>query len=322
MSRLLLVLSGLLALTALPAAAADPAPSPVKAVTWPRGMKPLAYTAVTLDPDHFRTAALVTVAAKPSKSGQDVQRQAGAESAAYAGVSNKTYVISPPPAKATTGPPDSNSRFAFKQSGDAGQAWATTTAAGMPYVDTQAVGQASASGAASWEAWITTTAGHENLYVRFTVPAAELTGFTEQNGPSPWQSRIRAELMINGHPVWMTDNSRTSKLAVGGQGGGGDNCSNGFEGSNTVLPFGESLGFSDAKTASKAKVVNLWLGAFPAGQTVAVSLIVRADAVVARPCCPHDAQGKPEFFCTRATANFSWDGATTPVQFWIGPPKT
>ena len=322
MSRFLVLLSGLLVLAALPAAAADPAPSPVKAVTWARGAKPVAYSEVTLDPAHFRTAALVNVTSKPSLSGQDVQRQAGATSAAYAGVSNKTYVITPPPAKLTSGPPDSNSRYAFKQSGDAGQAWATTTAAGMPYVDTQAVGQASASGAASWQAWITTTAGHENVYVRFTVPAAELTGATEQNGPSPWQSRIRAELMVNGHPVWLSDNSRISKLAVGGQGGGSDNCGNGFEGGNTVLPFGESLGFTDAKPNSKTKVVNLWLGAFPAGQTVAVSLIVRADAVVARPCCPHDAQGKPEFFCTRATANFSWDPATKPVQFWIGPPKT
>ncbi len=319
--RLLAVLSGLVMLTALPAAG-DQAPSPVKAVDWGRMRKSLAYSEVTLDPSNFRTAAAVNVTAKPSQTGQDVQRQPDATSAAYAGLSLKTYAISPPPARATTGEPASSSRFAFKQSGDAGQAWATMTGDGMPYVDTQALGLSSASGSASWQAWITTTAGHENVYVRFVLPSANISGATEQNGPSPWQARVRAELMVNGHPFWLAEGSRVAQLDPNGQGGGGDNCSNGFEGTNKVLAFGAPLGFSDAKETSKQQVVNLWLGAFPAGQTVAVSFIVRADAQVARPCCPHDAQGKPEFFCTRATATVGWDTAAKPVHFWIGPPKT
>jgi hypothetical protein len=317
----LATLTTLLALTATTALAVS-APSPVKTVDWGHTRKSIAFSVVPLTPANFRTAALVNVSGKAGQTGQDVQRAQGATSAAYAGVSLKSYAISPPPGKVTTAGPDGNSRYAFKQSGDAGQAWATTTAGGMPFVDTQALGLSSASGAASWQAWITTTAGHENVYVRFTLPAATITGFTEQNGPSPWQARVRAELMVNGHPVWLTDNSRVAQLAAGGQGGGGDNCSNGFEGTNKVLTYGTSLGFTDAKETSKAQVVNLWLGAFPAGQTVAVSLVVRADAEVMRACCPHDAQGKPEFFCTRATANLAWDDSGNPVEFWIGPPKT
>jgi hypothetical protein len=279
------------------------------------------FTEIPLAQANFRTAALVNVTGKSGPGAQDVARQTGGTAAAYAGVElTSNMPPSPTPGPVTAGPPASGSLFAFKQSGDAGQGWATATGAGMPFVQVQALGLASASGTAAWQAQVTTTPGHENVYVQFRLPKADLTGFTEQNGPSDWQSRIRGEFSVNGHPFWLTEATRVSQLAPGGQGGGGNNCGNGFQGTNKVLAYGTGVGFSDASTTSTAKVVTLWLGAFPDGQTVSFAFNVRADALVKRQCCPKNAMGLPEFFCTRATADVTWDNAALPVRIWTGPP--
>jgi hypothetical protein len=84
--------------------------------------------------------------------------------------------------------------------------------------------------------------------------------------------------------------------------------------------FGKSLGLtSSPNQATTARTVTLWLGTFPAGQTVEVAFVVRTDAQVMSPCCPHNADDMPDQFCTRATVGVNWDDAATPVRFWIGP---
>lgn len=295
--------------------------SPVQVLNAQQAGQLPGFTEIPLASANFRTAALVNVTGKTGPAGQDVARQTNAAAAAYAGIELATNMPpSPTPGPVTAGAPASGSLFAFKKSGDAGQGWATTTAAGMPFVQVQALGLASASGTAAWQAQVTTTPGHENVYVQFRLPKADLTGFTEQNGPSDWQSRVRGEFSVGGHPFWLTEATRISQLAAGGQGGGGNNCSNGFQGGNKVLAYGTGIGFSDANDTSTAKTVTLWLGAFPAGQTVSFSFNVRADTLVKRQCCPKNAMGDPEFFCTRATADVSWDNSATPVRIWIGPP--
>lgn len=294
--------------------------APVTELTFQQAAQLPAFTEVPLFQAGFRTQALVTVSGKSAQTGIDVSRHGDATSAAYAGVLLKSYAISPPPGPASTAAPLSGSVFQFKESGDAGQGWATTTVAGMPFLQTQAVGKASASGTASWTASITTTPGHQNVYVQFQLPVAQLTGATEQNGPSPWQSRMRAEFAVNGHPFWLAEVTRVSRLDAGGQGGGADNCGDGFEGSNKVMGFGKTLSFTDANETSTGQIVTLSLGAFPAGQSVSMGFIVRADAAVERQCCPKNKAGDPEFFCTRATANVAWDSSALPVRIWIGPP--
>ncbi len=294
--------------------------APVKPLTAGQIGQLSGMTELTLAQVNFRAQALGRVSGKPGPTDTEVARQAGATAATLASLQTKTYAINPTPAPATSAAPPGGSVFDFKKSGDAGQAWATTTAAGMPFLFVQAFGQVTANAAASWTASVTTTPGHENVYVQFRLPKARVDGFTEQNGPSDWQSRVRAEFAINGHPFWMAEASRLSQLDPAGQGGGGDNCAGGYQGSNKVLAWGTSVGFSDAQTTSSAQTVTLWLGSFPAGQTVGVGFIARADAQVKRQCCPKDAMGNPEFFCTRATAGVDWDNAATPVRIWIGPP--
>jgi hypothetical protein len=61
------------------------------------------------------------------------------------------------------------------------------------------------------------------------------------------------------------------------------------------------------------------MGSFPPNQTVELSLIVRGETQVERPCCNHAADGTPEEFCTRATLALDWDETPQPVRFWVGP---
>ncbi len=304
-------------LAAALATSAVAAPLPVSELTAQQTATLGGYTQVTLSSANFSTSALVDVQSK-AKSQIGVQRAAQSAAAAYAGVS--TFPISPPPTPVTSGPPPAGAVFDFKVVGDSAQGWATTTPQGMPYLFTQAFGQSHAAGTAGWRAQVVATAASPNLYVQFRLPASLVTGFTEENGPSNWQSRLRAELQIDGHPVW---SSETTRIAlVNGQPGdtGQNNCYGLSEKAKYLSSFGKSLGFtSNADTSSSPKTVTLWLGTYPAGQTVEVALVVRADAQVLSPCCPHNAANMPEQFCTRATAGVNWDAAATPVKFWIGP---
>lgn len=304
------------ALTTTLAGSAEAGPLPVSELNAQQAAQLGGYTPVALSAANFSTAALVNVQSL-SKSQIGVQRASQNPAAAYAGVS--TFPMSPTPSPVTSGPPPGSQVFDFKAVGDSAQGWATTTASGMPFLFTQAFGQSRADGTASWRAQVAVTAQAPNLYVQFRLPAALVTGFTEENGPSNWQSRLRAELQINGHPVWSSEATRIA-LVNGTPGSGSNNCFGLSEKARHLSTFGKDLALtSDADKTSTAKTVTLWLGTYPAGQTVEVAFVVRTDAQVSSPCCPHNADNMPEQFCTRATAGVNWDNMSTPVKFWIGP---
>jgi hypothetical protein len=304
--------------TALLMAVACSAPLPVSELTAQQAATVAGYPEVSLADAGFTTSTLVDVAALAHGTQMDVQREADATAASYAGLS-LPYPIQPPPGPAPSAPPDAGSHIDFKKGGDSGQGWATTTGAGMPFLDLTSFGQASARGTASWTAHVPIGPTDTNLYVQFHLPAAQVTGFTEQNGPSVWQDRLRAELLMNGHPVWSTEAQRMTALG-NPLSNGGDNCINDFEASDDLVVFGPSLGLvSDPGQKSPPKTVTLWMGSFPPNQTVELSLIVRGETQVERPCCNHAADGTPEEFCTRATLALDWDETPQPVRFWVGP---
>lgn len=302
---------------ALALAGCSALPSPVHPLTPQQAAGLGAFTPVPLLSAAFTTSALVQVeGGGPSKN--DVSRHAGATSAGYAGVS-KFDPMSPPGVPATSGEPAGNTRFDFKKAGDSAQGWATMSDAGMPFLSLTAFGLGKASGTASWRARVNTAPGADNVYVQFHLPVATVTGFTEQNGPSRWQSRVRADLFVGGHPFWSTEASRQAELV---DDPGGDSCANGVEKQQYLTAYGSPIGFKADKPgqSSTAQTVTLWLGAFPVGQTVDLSFVVRADAQTFKPCCNKqlDADNK-ELFCTRATATLDWDAGTQPVKLWVGP---
>jgi hypothetical protein len=291
---------------------------PVKELTGPQAAQLSGYTEVTLPAAAFSTMSLANAQTGPNGSQTDAQRGGAAISAAYAGASLPVAPTTPP-GPATSGTPPPDSLFNFQAQGDSAQAWATTTPSGMPFLLVQSFGAGDSAGTASWRARVQMPANATNLYVQFMLPAVEITGFTEQNGPSNWQSRVRAELQMNGHPVWSTEATRISLLNQ--QPTDPTNCSPGlFEKANYLAPFGATLGLtSDHHVSSPAKTVTLNLGGFPSGQTVEVALIVRSDAQVLTHCCKKKVDNETKLFCTRATSSVAWDNTAKPVRFWVGP---
>ena len=292
-------------------------PLPVQVLTSQQAGQVAGFTEISLASANFTTRALSNVQTAPNGSNMDVERAGAATSAAYAGAS-LPFTMSPVPAPAVSGAPPAGAAFDFKKSGDSAQVWATMTSNGMPYLFANAFGASNAAGTASWKATAQIPAGGANLYVQFLLPSASVQGFTEVQGPSTWQSRVSAELQMNGHPVWSTEATRISP--INGTDTAGENCGNTGGRGPYLSTFGVDVGFNgDLQQASAAQPVTLSLGTFPGGQTVDVEMIVRANAQVISPCCPHNMEDQPEQFCSRATASIGWDNTATPVRFWVGP---
>jgi hypothetical protein len=304
------------AATALAGCASDIVP--VRELSAQQAQQLPTLTEIGLAGANFATQALATVKTGPNGSATDVSRAGAAASAAYAGAAKAGTGAATPPGPVTAGPLPNGVVFDFKKTADSAQSWATMTAAGMPFLFAQAFGQSAAAGTASWRASLQMPASGTDLYAQFRLPAADLQGFDEVQGPSQWQSRLRVEVQMNGHPVWSNESTRVSLLD--GPAPGGENCGSVGPKGPFLAGFGRDVGFdSNPNHASAAQTVTLDLGPFAAGQQVEVTMVVRTDAQVLGPCCPHDGNNKPELFCTRATAEVSWDPGAQPVRFWVGP---
>jgi hypothetical protein len=143
-----------------------------------------------------------------------------------------------------------------------------------------------------------------------------VTGVNEADGPARYQSRFRAELLLNGHPVWSSEAIRLNE-----HNGITGNCpTNGkYETATYFQTYGTapySLSTTDKLDWSTLNSVTLALGSYPAGQALDLSLVVRADTSVDNKCCFKN----NEYFCTGATSTVEWDNSTAvPVRFWSGP---
>jgi hypothetical protein len=274
------------------------------------------FTEIPVSSTNFKTAAVIDLKTGPNGSKTSVERGLNSTSAVYAGVSlPNALAVQPSPVEFSE--PGSGSIFNFKYSGDSAQGWATMTSTGMPYVLTRVFGDASAAGTASWIARLAVPAQATNMYVRFTLPEIQIKGTTEFDGPSKWQSRFRAELMLNGHPVWNSEALRFNELTTNP--GSCPNISG--DKAKYFSTFGTApsgLSSTDLNDWSTLNAVTLALGNFPAGATLELTLVVRADTQVFHSCCKDSSTG--ELFCTGATAALKWNTTVaTPVRFWAGP---
>lgn len=282
--------------------------SPVKELTATEISNLSGATTTQLTGLTFKTAAWADVTALGNGSGNNTERQTGSISAVYRGVAEPNTGGSPVPAE--TAAPPSGSVFNFKQTGDSAQAWATMRSNGMPFLFAQAFGQSSAEANASWSTRISFNS-IRSLTVAFKLPAITVGGALEGEGPSRWQSRLRADLLIDGTVVWSTEASRFN--VPNGTTGSGNNCSERSDDGLFLNNFGKSLGLgTNANTPAPGQTVYLKLGTFSAGKQIEVSLVVRADAVSRDKCCLKNG----ELFCSRANARVEWDNSSSPVKFW------
>jgi hypothetical protein len=271
------------------------------------------FTEIAVSSTDLRTAAYAHAVALGQSTDTKVERGLNTTSAVYAGASVPGALGEVTPTPAETSAPPADQVFDFKESGNSAQSWATMKSNGLPFLHTRVFGQASTRGAAAWTAKLVVPGGSNNMYVRFTVPPVKVTGVNEEDGPSKYQSRVRAELLLNGHPVWTSEAIRFNQFANKPVG-----CIYQAEQATRLQTFGTpfpGLSSMSKETASSTNPVTLALGAFPAGQTLELSLVVRADTSVSGDCCYKN----DEFFCTGATAMVDWSNVGTPVRFWSGP---
>ena len=97
-------------------------------------------------------------------------------------------------------------KLTFKTVGDLTQSWATMTNQGVPHIFLWSYGQAKGEAAVSWRTTVNTHAIQpQTVLVRLVLPPASVGGGNEQQGFALWRSRLRAELQVNGFPVWYSD---------------------------------------------------------------------------------------------------------------------
>lgn len=148
----------------------------------------------------FRTASAVKVSV-PTKGADanSVQRQSGAAAAVYASL----------PAAASALLPAATTPLDFTQQGDLAQAWATMTASGVPHLALWGAGGFAADATASWHTQITIPGStSREVVLRLVVPPTSVGGNTNQSGIARWRSRLRADVLVNGHPAWSTQSLR------------------------------------------------------------------------------------------------------------------
>lgn len=247
----------------------------------------------------LRSAASVSVSVPTKAATRRAARPAAPGTAAvYRGVPSDPRAVLPPW-------PGEGEVFDFKETSDSAQAWATMTSEGVPYLFVQGFGRFRSDATASWLASMTTAEVSSEVIVRFDVPKISVTGFTEQDAPALWSSRVRMELVVNGLPVWSVEPLRFAARHEAGP----------IE--PHVDSFGQPLDFpGGAGSDSQAETVFLSLGTMGPGRAVDLELVVRAsaqtadDALVAEPNDNACVTKSGEYFCSRATATVHGD----PVQ--------
>lgn len=254
----------------------------------------------------------------PTKEAMDAKRTTNQAAAAYVGVVRNGYSPTVAPVPALNQAADAESRYKFKDAGDAAQAWATMRPNGMPYLSVVAWGGSKANSAASWKASLTVPGANQHLYAYMMLPAVQISGNLEAQGAARFQSRFVADLQINGHPAWNSEAVRSSRLKNSDQTPQKcDNTVDIYDQKVYLTQFGDAMNSNSwaLEAPSPVKYVVLDLGVFPAGQKVDLTFLARLQAVNSQACC-----GDPgAYFCTRGDATLQWNDEATPVRLWFGP---
>ena len=201
-----------------------------------------------------------------------------------------------PPGQVVPPAPNLLERYNFSCTGDEGQAWATMSELGHPFLFARVSGHALATASSSVNATVALTgSGHREIYLEFSLPPVKVTGRqgADMKGQkvSLWQSRAGGDLFVNGHPVWSFASTRFTELNESHKDANGVNHPGSENnearhlvtfGAGPALTAGDSLDATQAP--SPVQVVQLLLGRFAAPQAIEVALTLRVDASVDDPC--------------------------------------
>jgi hypothetical protein len=281
------------------------------------GLAPVTLAQLNLRP----SAMVVTETHVPGSTKQVVQRRnLGVDAAVYASVPYSDRPLLPRLPPAQPGPAAAE-LFEFATEGDSVQGWATMTAAGVPHLHLWGFGEFRSEATAGWTSRFTLGGStSKEVVLRFVIPATTVSGATEDDAPAWWRSQLRADVLMNGFPIWSTEAVRLRADYVQTGTPGPDD-----KALLVLQQFGAGLDFptddEDAATtndsnagnvelASEAKEVFLSLGRFNPGQVIELQMILRGMAYTqARPgptgdprCETNPAGG---YFCSRASMSVS-----------------
>lgn len=227
--------------------------------------------------------------------------------------------------------------YDFQQLGDHTQTWATMTALGVPHIALRGYGAFDAEATVSWRTTVTlpATGGLREVVVTFVVPPVVVDGNSEADGPAFWRSRLRADLLVNGHPAWSTgalrftadpskDASTISSKIVLQQ--FGDPLA--FTSNDEDPPWTGNQENNDSDSGnvgepSTKRTVNLSLGRFAPGTVLDLSFVLRAHALTVpsfgnkslpRACTykPDADTGQMRYFCSRGSVSVKGDATESP----------
>ncbi len=279
----------------------------------------------------FRMAAMVRLSAYGVADPKlVVKRSNSAEAAVYG---NRVTGLSSGQVPMLPSWPSEGSLLDGWQRSDLSQGWSTMTERGLPYLYLQGYGSFSAEGSATWNTTVSVPAGNasQEVVVRFVVPPAAVHGLTDRNALALWQSRVRADLLVNGYPAWSSQANRFNVRPSTFNGPLVEDL--------WLQQFGQRLSFptddDDAASAndstdtssiiqpSAKKTVYLSLGRFAPGATLELSMILRG-AVSTRPhradstarCQTYPPSG---YSCTRATMTLRSDSVSDAPRIYLVP---
>ncbi len=311
----------------IPAFGANPYALPAYVLS-PNDAAKLPITAgVTTLPVTFKTAAYVNASQLGAAPSASVQRGDGATSAVYFGTDGTGPAL-PQPAEPAPPLPMAGQEYEFKQSADAVQAWATMTSNGVPYIFVRGFGQFSADGHASWRTTLPLPNGKSKVYLKITVPPVTVFGNVDGSSPALYRARSRAEVLLNGHPVYLGEAIRENETTDVVPSSYPSNCS--FNVSEKVihtLTLGDSLGYTagdtshtDGQFPSASQTVTLFLGIFDSTQPIDVQFLLNAETTLLNRCCHMPAMNNmpADVFCSASSAGFDYESGGSPV-FYIQP---
>jgi hypothetical protein len=311
----------------IPAFGANPVALPARILS-PNDAAALPNNAgVTTLPVTFKTAAYVNTSRLGAAPATSVQRGDSTTSAVYSGTDGNGPAL-PQPAQPAPPLPLPGQEYEFKQSADAVQAWATMTSNGVPYIFVRGFGQFSADGHASWRTTLPLPNGKSKVYLKITVPPVTVFGNVDGSSPALYRARSRAEVLLNGHPIYLGEAIRENETSDVVPSSYPSNCQ--FAVSEKVvhtLTFGDSLGFTagDAphttgQFPSASQTVTLLLGTFDNTQPLDVQFLLNAETTLLNRCCHMPAMNNmpADVFCSASSAGFDYESGGSPV-FYIQP---
>lgn len=288
------------------------------------GLAPVTLADLNLRP----SAMVVTANHVPGSTRQVVQRRnLGVDAAVYASVPHANPQLLPLPAPAPPGPAQAD-LFPFETTGDSAQGWATMTASGVPHLFLRGFGKFRGEATAGWTSRFTLGGStSKEVVLRFVIPATVVGGNTEQDGPAWWRSQLRADVLMNGFPIWSTEAIRLrADYVQTGTSGPDDKALLVLQQFGAGLDFpandedglaGNDSNSGNVDQAADPKEVFLSLGRFNPGQVIELQMILRgmADTRPGRgpsenPRCADNPAGG--YFCSRASMSVSGTASDGP----------